>query len=381
MRVSVRCCGIAYGLAVVLLVGSAVADGSKQPSPRPDPGDAKAAPTAPSLAAKLAQRVTIDKQVEGTLGEILNQLSERFDLPILIDPRFGPSVPGGMARNDAGGRAAAALVALVAPADDALQQQVKLPRAMRVRLDTLLHQVLGQADATFLVYPDHLKVINTARALAETGQLRPAAPGEAEDNQFLNPEELFRNRPLTQRALVNTIIRDKPLSAALDEIAESTGANIVLAPQAGEKAKRTLTARLFNVPVESAVRMLAESCDLKAVSVADALYVTTPERAEAWQKEDEAARPKPAGVGGMGLGALGIAGGGLGLGGGVGALGGGGMFGGGAGVLGGGQPAQPDLNARLSKVEDQLKGLDDIKKQLQTLTTAVEAVGKKPAKP
>jgi hypothetical protein len=240
-----------------------------------------------------------------------------------------------------------------------------------VRLDTVLRQVLEQADATFLVYPDHIKVTSTTLALYETGQVKPPAPGEDDSPQLLTPDQVLRARPLTQRALVTAAVREKPLSAALDEIAESTGATVVLAPQASEQARAAVSARFANVPVESAVRMLAEQCNLKVVSTANALYVTTPERADAWQQEDEARKPKPpAGVGGAGFGALGA----LGIGGG--ALGIAGGFAGQGGAIG-----QPQWEPRLQKIEEELKGLEEIKKQMQSLTTAVEAMGKKPAKP
>jgi hypothetical protein len=370
---------------------------------KPEPADVKGTPTATSLAAKLAQRVSIDKPMDGPLGEILTHLSDRFDLPILIDPQI-QRLAGGMARSNGGTeKALAALVATVA----ALQgpdQPVKLPKVMRVRLETVLRNVLDQADLTYLVYPDHIKVTSQLLALAETGQIKPPAPGSPDDSdQLLRPDQMLRARPLAQRALVNAAIREKPLGAALDEIADSTGATIILAPQASEKARVAVSARFANVPVESAVRILAEQCDLKVVSTANALYVTTPERAEAWQEEDDARKPPPPAGGGMGglggAGALGIAGGGmgqlgaLGIGGGALGLAGGGaggalgLAGGGAlgfagGMAGGGAVgvAHPDVKARLSEIEEQLKGLDEIKKKMQALTTAVEAMGKKPAK-
>jgi hypothetical protein len=60
----------------------------------------------------------------------------------------------------------------------------------------------------------------------------------------------------------------------------------------GEKGKTAVTARLINVPLDRAVRLLADMADLKAVLLGNVLYVTSKENAAQWEKE--AAKPKPA---------------------------------------------------------------------------------------
>lgn len=72
---------------------------------------------------------------------------------------------------------------------------------------------------------------------------------------------------------------------ALKELANRTGANIVLDVRTKEKGKSPINANLQQVPLETAVRMLADMADLKAIVLDNALYVTTEENAKKLVKE------------------------------------------------------------------------------------------------
>jgi hypothetical protein len=79
---------------------------------------------------------------------------------------------------------------------------------------------------------------------------------------------------------------DCPLSTALQQLAESTGTTIVLAPQAGKQAQQRVSAEFRNdVTLGSAIRVLAEMADLKAVVLEGVVFVTTPAHVEALMKE------------------------------------------------------------------------------------------------
>jgi hypothetical protein len=73
--------------------------------------------------------------------------------------------------------------------------------------------------------------------------------------------------------------------------------NVVLDPRAlaPDQAKLTVSGQFANVPVDTAVRVLANMADLQAVRLDNVLYVTTPKRATQLQAEtkpaDEAPRP------------------------------------------------------------------------------------------
>jgi RNA polymerase sigma factor (sigma-70 family) len=110
------------------------------------------------------------------------------------------------------------------------------------------------------------------------------------------------------REAVQVAVDEKALGEALRELADATGANIVLDVRLKEKAKTPVTASLQHVPLETAVRLLADMAEVKAVSLDNVIYVTTKENAEKWLKEqrerelgiDPAMMPAvPGGLGGV----------------------------------------------------------------------------------
>src|SRR5439155_26824057 len=71
-------------------------------------------------------------------------------------------------------------------------------------------------------------------------------------------------------------------------LADSTGINVILDARVAEKAGKTpVTATLNGIPLDTAVRLLADMADLKAVAIDNALYVTTKPNAETLQAEQE----------------------------------------------------------------------------------------------
>ena len=90
--------------------------------------------------------------------------------------------------------------------------------------------------------------------------------------------ELLRQR-------VEVSFDKRPLAEALEELADATGFNIVLDPRVGDKAKASLTASLKGVPLETAVRVLADMADLKPVLLDNVFYVTTRANAAVLQAE------------------------------------------------------------------------------------------------
>jgi hypothetical protein len=87
---------------------------------------------------------------------------------------------------------------------------------------------------------------------------------------------------------VDVTFEKRPLDDALRELISRTGFSVVLDEnRAGERAKAPVTAKLWGVGLESAVRILADQAELKTVVVDKVLYVTTPEHAEALREENE----------------------------------------------------------------------------------------------
>ena len=92
--------------------------------------------------------------------------------------------------------------------------------------------------------------------------------------------ELLRQR-------VELSFDQRPFAKVLEELADATGFNIVLDPRVGDKAKAPLSASLKNVPLETAVRLLADMADLKPVLLDNVFYVTTRANAALLQAEEK----------------------------------------------------------------------------------------------
>jgi hypothetical protein len=195
---------------------------------------------------------------------------------------------------------------------------IKLPKLLNVRVDTVLRLVCEQVGAVTLIQPDHIKISDATWALYETGVLALADPTNPNDDNppLLSRVDLQKSKPLIKRALVTGVYKNVPLSEIIDDIAESTGATVVVSPMIGEKAKKALTVRFSNTPVDAAVRTLCEMTELGAIEDANVLLVTTADRAAAKVKDIADKRKvrlsETSGGGGFGLAGLVGAGGGLG---------------------------------------------------------------------
>ncbi len=139
--------------------------------------------------------------------------------------------------------------------------------SLRIILKKILSRVPSPSGATFLVRPDRIEITTEDAVRAE---LRlPAAKRNAEG---VTTERL---PPLTSEDF-----RKVPLDRALEVLAEATETNIVLDPRIEEKASVLITARLLNVPVETAIELLVEMAGLAVVRRDNVYYVTTAENAE-----------------------------------------------------------------------------------------------------
>jgi hypothetical protein len=182
------------------------------------------------------------------------------------------------------------------------------------------------------------------------------------DTVYITTLEKAVERQLEQKVSVN--VERMPLSGVLKQLARETGANMVLDPRSVKEGQTALALRLDEVPLETAVELLADEAGLAAVRLGNVLYVTSEARAEKLRKPRQtAAAPVtgwqvwPDGKGGFHLmppagaaGAIGFGGGiagaaGLGGLGGLGALGLGGFnqlgVGGGFAGMGGVPPPVP----------------------------------------
>jgi hypothetical protein len=157
---------------------------------------------------------------------------------------------------------------------------------MNAPLGTVLAKILARvpskSGAMLMIRPKGILEITTQKAVkAELG--------------------IPEHRPLLP--LVYEDFEDRPLAAALRTLAASSGYSVVLdRTVAGEKAGK-VTAGLHNVPVDTAVKVLAEMADLGSVRLDSVFFVTTREKAARMQAEqapptapktpEKPAEPKP----------------------------------------------------------------------------------------
>jgi RNA polymerase sigma factor (sigma-70 family) len=146
----------------------------------------------------------------------------------------------------------------------------EIPPTQSTTLDAVLRNILARvpaaSGATYLVRGDSIEI--TTRA-----SVRNEIWGPDFDGPFL--------------PLVNLKARKVPLTDALDQLADQGRLNIVYMAGA-EKANTPVTARLTNVPVDTAVRVLAAQAGLGVVQRDNVFLVTTQEQAAAMTREFQA---------------------------------------------------------------------------------------------
>jgi hypothetical protein len=216
-----------------------------------------------------------------TLGDFLEQMSDTYNLTFDVN-EIAFRADGGV------------------PTGDILSVPIAekpIPRMAGIKVSTILRKVLSripsQTGATFVFRPNlNLIEITTEAALREELQLHlPVSTGGDEDARI--PALL---------PLVLISLDKAPLENALKEISSSTGYNIVLDRNKLNKEKAQVSAELSNVPVDTAVRILADLAELDVVKLDNVLYVTTRENAERLQKQKnklkvpEAPKANPAGM-------------------------------------------------------------------------------------
>jgi hypothetical protein len=194
--------------------------------------------------------------------------------------------------------------------------EVSYPPRPGVKLRTALKNLLGAHGLTFVYLADEDVVFISTRERAWERQCRQSVGFEFEK---------------------------VTLERALRQLARETGVNLLLDPRQAAKAKETLNLAVDDVPLETAVGLLAELVGLHVARAGNTLLVTSQETADRFAGSPEPwmeVGPRPATGSGGAFGALGALGAGGGFGGigltsyptGAGLLGGAGFGGGAAGV-------------------------------------------------
>jgi hypothetical protein len=124
------------------------------------------------------------------------------------------------------------------------------------------------------------------------------------DTVLITTSSKAADRQLGQTVSVN--VPTEPFRDELKRLARQTGANLVLDPRMSKEGQTRVTLRLDEVPLDTAVELLADQAGLRAVRLNNVLYVTSEERAAKLRKPPAAAsvpgwRIYPDGQGGFRL--------------------------------------------------------------------------------
>jgi hypothetical protein len=292
------------------------------------PAQAKEPHPVVQLAKKLAEPVDFPgiDDPKTTLQEVLALLSEKFGVRFDINDRAFQLEMGGAAAAASAAPRGRTDISLVAtddkpaspgkpgaadkpappgkpappppPAANGPQGEVgstpvaerPIPKMTRVRLATVLKKILDRvpsaSGATYILRRDGIEITTEAAKIAEFRNPSDHAP-PIQDPMMDAP--MGPPNPLT---LVQAEFDKRPLDEALNELADATDSNVILDVRASDKVK-PVTASLINVPLDTAVELLANMAGLQVVSRDRVLYVTTKDNAEAMHKELKA-RIKPA---------------------------------------------------------------------------------------
>jgi hypothetical protein len=227
------------GLLIIAFAGPLPAQGKGKPAPAPPPPSETTA-----LLKLLEERIEMKDLLNDTqLPEILQLVQEKLEargkaFPYLIN-------------------AAAFRAEGMDPEQVGLRVQLsKAPKQQT--LQALLDQATAQIQATYLLRKGHVEVV-------------PA--------EYATIDNL-----LTQRILAR--YDQTPVRDVLQDLADQTGATIVLDARAGDAAKEVISATLRNnATLEDVLRMCTEAAGLKFVVLRNSVYVTTPANARAIQQE------------------------------------------------------------------------------------------------
>jgi RNA polymerase sigma factor (sigma-70 family) len=192
---------------------------------------------------KLDTPTAFDVDPNTPLKEVLAFIAERYGITILIDARA--FVTEASSQED--------------PPQDIGSFPITIPKLVDVKLSTILRTVLVQVDGDYYTKDDVLMVV--PRKQIESGRL------------FRQP--------------VDAVYKKRQLVLALEELQNMTGVSIVLDVRLQDIAKpMEITADFRNVPLETAVRVLADMADLKSVVMDNLIYVTSKENAKVLEAEE-----------------------------------------------------------------------------------------------
>jgi type II secretory pathway component HofQ len=216
-----------YRPAAILILALATAVAQAAPAKIPaDPESRKPDPgTAEKIRKALDQTLTLELN-EQPLTQALNQLRDQTKVNFILDR--------------------ATLEQMGVTPDEA---NVSI-KAQNIRLRAGLRMLLAQFNLGYVILGDSVVITS---------------------------HEMAIYRQMSQR--VSLDLEGMPLQMALKGLAKDTATNLVLDPSVAKEGQTLLTLQLDDVPLETAVRLMAEMGGLKTVRLGNVLFVTTKAKA------------------------------------------------------------------------------------------------------
>jgi hypothetical protein len=117
------------------------------------------------------------------------------------------------------------------------------------------------------------------------------------DTVVITTEDMAMLRQMRQR--VNLDLSKVEFAAALKSLSRDTATNLILDTRVEKEAKAPVSIQLEDVPLETAVRLLAEMAGLKPVRVGNVLFVTKKETANEMRADPDLQQPNQPGQPGI----------------------------------------------------------------------------------
>jgi hypothetical protein len=106
------------------------------------------------------------------------------------------------------------------------------------------------------------------------------------DTVLISTDEMVMQRQMKQRVSID--LNKVDLAAALKQLSKDTATNVLLDTRVtGKEAKATVTLQLDDVPLDTAVKLVAEAGGLKPVQVGNVMLVTTKALANEMRNDPE----------------------------------------------------------------------------------------------
>ena len=222
---------------------------------KPPEGEKASANKAETIVAILhTAKVSYEKDLQTTpFKEVLEDVAKRYDIIFVVN------------KIAIGDRAATL--------DTAKAEQLSATKLEGLSLASFFEvyfRALPLYGITYLVRADHIEITTREAAQQEAGVLEAVDEAKESGEQG----ELVRAKARLNLPLVCVAVKDRPLSAVLNDLSTAYGLNIVVEPGAQTMLKTPLTERLLNVPADTALELLAGQAGLKVVRKGNTFRIT-----------------------------------------------------------------------------------------------------------